>query len=108
LEQLGLIILIALFWLVRFIVRSSRARETPVPRPPSRRGPPVPDDEEVVMRAPRPVSAAGPSSVVRAQPPARLAGRQPRWRTVLGTPQELRRAIVLREVLGPCRAIDGL
>jgi hypothetical protein len=112
-EQLGLFVLVALFWVVQFIVRTLRGRHgtppgpvlMPTPPPPRRQGR-VPDDEELFVRARLPAPRSEPPPVAGPSR-ARVVGHVPRRRPALGTRRELRRAIVLREVLGPCRGMES-
>ena len=107
-EQIGIVVLIALFWLVQVIVRWLRGRAAPPPArlpAPSPREAPVPDDEALFVRAPRRAPSPEPPPL-RTPPPARRVGPPRRQRTTLGTQRVLRRALVLREVLGPCRAME--
>ena len=94
-EQIWILVLIALVWLVQLIVRWLQSR-----------GARVPGGEAVFVRGPRraPTPESPPVLTGRL---ARLVGPPRRQRTTLGTRRELRRAIVLREVLGPCRAMDS-
>ena len=116
-EQIGVLVIFALIGLFQLLVRWLRSRAEPamppttVPQPeapppvearPSRR--PTPDDEELFVRIPVPAQprmtaprATAPRAPTRAAPPQR--------RRVVGTRAELRRSIVLMEVLGPCRAM---
>lgn len=113
-EQFGLLILFALVGLFQLLVRWLRSRAAaaaaaappaPVSKPeapaaraapperPSRR--PVPDDEELFVRVPLPAAPTAHAEV-------------PRRRRLVGGRAELRRTIVLMEILGPCRATaDG-
>jgi hypothetical protein len=115
-EQIGLLALLALFGLVQLLVRwlRGRAPAPPAPAPPApgpplpRREAPQPADEEVVVRVRLPAPPPGPAPIVRVQRgAAEVVARPRRHYATLGTRADLRRAIVLREVLGPCRAMEG-
>lgn len=120
-EQFGLLILFALVGLFQLLVRWLRSRaaaaaaaapSTPVSQPEARAAPPapperrsrrpVPDDEELFVRVPLPAPVRA-----RSRPAAPGVEAPRRRRLVVGTRAELRRTIVLMEVLGPCRAMTG-
>ncbi|MBM4441632.1 MAG: hypothetical protein FJ027_14555 [Candidatus Rokubacteria bacterium] len=111
-EQIGLLVLFALVGLFQMLVRwlrqrAAEAAETaapPAPPPPALpRATPMPPVEEILIRAPEPARALerayreGASTAIARPRPAR---------TVFSTRSQLRRAIVLRDILGPCRAMD--
>lgn len=109
-EQIWILVLIALVWLVQMIVRWLQSRAAPPPAapmpPPSPREAPVPGGEAVFVRGLRRAATPEPPPVLTGRP-AHLVSSPRQQRTTLGTRGELRRAIVLREVLGPCRAMDS-
>jgi len=108
-EQLLFFALFVVIALANLIARALKARlarrqaaETEQPRPVReipRRLPP-----RVVITAPewRPPTTA--PTAITTPPVARPVRRRPRLR--LGGPPDLRRAIVLMTVLGPCRALE--
>jgi hypothetical protein len=111
-EQIGVFIIIALIGLVQFLFRWLKARAeqraSRAPAPPTRDAEPaVPTPSPRMpreLRAPPREMAPPPQ---RAVPPTlrSVTPQRPR-RPVLGTPAQLRRAIVLMEILGPCRATE--
>jgi hypothetical protein len=98
-----------------------RPAPTPRPVPPRRPAPTLPPPPTLPgpspapARAPaarRPATAAPASAPAPPTPPAVPAGTGPvrrsrRASVRLGGPRDLRRAIVLATVLGPCRALEG-
>jgi hypothetical protein len=115
-EQLVFLALFLLFALLNLIVRlfRERAAKPPDTAPPPLRRPPPPRPPEPLARpaparvaqppAPAPV-VPGPAAPALAAPAAAPARRRPRAR--LGGPRDLRRAVVLMTVLGPCRALEA-
>ena len=105
-EQFGVLILFGLIALLQLIVRWIRSRgalETPpttVPQPAGTYQPPRPDDEELAVRIPLP-----PPHVQAGARPATPRGGHASRRRLVGSRADLRRAIVLMEVLGPCRGM---
>jgi hypothetical protein len=107
-EQFGVLIIFGLIALFQLLVKWLRGRTgldeppTTVPQPAPTYQPPAPDDEELIVRTPvRLPAPAVPEPVRLAMPPVAHARR----RRLLGSRAELRRAIVLTEVLGPCRGM---
>jgi hypothetical protein len=103
-EQLVLFVLVVLAWLGGALLRWLRGRAEP-PAPPEerrRREPPglrYPVEEAVV--APAPLAPRAPAPAL----PPRAPGDR-RRRVFVAGPGDLRRAIVLMTVLGPCRALE--
>jgi hypothetical protein len=108
-EQVGILLLflvVVLFNLISMFLsrRKQQAEADEAARPPG--PPPVPPrlPPRVVVAPPR-VAAPTPGPVPAPAPVRRAAvARLPRGG--LGGPRELRRAIVLLTVLGPCRALE--
>jgi hypothetical protein len=117
-ELVLLIVAFLLLPLVQFLVRAARAGQEPQPTqaprtPSSVAKPPMREMQQILAPEDRTltdvVTAPGrkPARKSNAGPGAPPIGTSVRRKTVvagLGGPLDLRRAIVLRTVLGPCRA----
>ena len=115
-ELVLVIVAFLLLPLVQFLVRAARAGQEPQPtqragtpssvdRPPMREMQQLPEDRILTDVAPAPErKRARNSNTGRGAPPIRRSVRRKTAIVVLGDPLDLRRAIVLRTVLGPCRA----
>jgi hypothetical protein len=101
LEQLLLLALFVLVPLLNFLVGALRRRFAgPMPEEPARTAPTAPP-----LSSPRIQRREAPSRPPGEPPPPspEASETRRRWRLELGRPQEMRRAIVLMAVLGPCR-----
>lgn len=121
-EQLLVFLLIAAVWLAGAIAQWLKARREQQSRPRAETEPrePVRELEErlpprvrtipaEVSRRPRAalaVPAERPPSAVAAAAPVRPLPARRRARVSLGGAADLRRAVVLMTVLGPCRALE--
>lgn len=110
-EQIGILILflvVVLFNLISGFL--SRRREASAPEPAETEAPPrIPArlPPRVVVAAPRatPPSAPPAAEPIRVAPLRRASRPRPR-RLDLGRPADLRRAVLLLTVLGPCRGLE--
>lgn len=108
-----LVVAVILFNLVmQLLARRSRppAEGAPPPVPPdlaSRRPAPLPSPEEFWGRLPEAVQPPAPPAARSAATPRdqRPWARERAVSPLLGSRQDLRRAVVLMTVLGPCRAL---
>jgi hypothetical protein len=95
------------FFARRLQQRAQQAEEAARPAPPAAEEPPLEDvwgRTPVRTEVPQPVAALAPPPAppVASAPPS--SRRLHPARALLGNPRDLRRAVVLMMVLGPCRA----
>jgi hypothetical protein len=108
LEQILILLLLFVFFLLAVLVERLKGRQRQAPREVRPPVPPVP------VRTPRPVAprvvgAQQPREALRSTPPPMSAsprGRSPRAQAYVGNQREVRRGIVLMTLLGPCRALE--
>jgi hypothetical protein len=122
-EQLILIAIFLLVGLINLLARRFRGRlqgpppdteaPTPTPEPESwqpRETVALPPSARVILPpAPQPaprVPAPAPAATVAAAPPPRVR-RGTAMRKLVGSPAEVRRAIIAMTILGPCRARES-
>jgi hypothetical protein len=113
-EQFVLFAIFLLVGALNLLIRWLRSRAEPPPKPPDARPRPGPEApaRDVPGLPPRirlPAPPPAPPAPVRTQPApvATLPARPRQIPHRLGGRRELRRAIVLMEILGPCRAAAG-
>ncbi len=112
-EQIVLLAIFLLVGLVNAIVRwrqqSREAPPEPAPPPPRREPPPRPAELPPRIRVTVPLPAASVPAARRPPVPVPAPRTPPRRRPVhrwLGRRADVRRAIVVMTVLGPCRALE--
>lgn len=103
-EQIAVLIVLILWPLLSFLGRWMKRRaesRAPVEEPPAR------VRERARLPVARPPAARAPERLSpRSEPPVMVTPPRRRRRSVLGSPRDLRRAIVVMTVLGPCRALE--
>ncbi len=130
-EQLIILVVVMLAWLVNFVLDQVRTRRRPVPpqdrdenlvveedeidpaeatRPQVVVSPPLPDSRGVLPE-PSPRQALAPRAIPSVQPrvpPRQSPARSPESRRLRRRidPLEARRGVVLMTILGPCRGVE--